>query len=138
MNGISAGTTLISYAVWNSCGTAAATVTVTVNAVAFNRGNIVVLRVGDGSGALSSAATPVFAIEYTTGGTATGFISALPTTTTSGVPPLTVSGSASSEGQMTMSAERDRLVVEGYKFTGRYSKCRGFIFVNGSPGIIYY
>lgn len=80
----------------------------------FTRGNLVVLQVGTGSAALSSAATAISAIEYTTSGSATGFSVALPTTTVSGIPPITNSGSATSEGQLTMSAERDRLIIEGY------------------------
>ncbi len=111
---VAVGSTIISYTVTNGCGTLAATVSVTVASPTFTRGNIVVLRAGDGSGTLSGTSAPIFAIEYSTSGSATGFSVALPTTTVSGVPPITMSGSATSEGQMTMSAERDRLVIEGY------------------------
>ena len=114
LTGVAVGSSVISYTVTNSCGTSAATLTISVVTPSFTRGNLVVLRSGDGSAALSSAATAVFAVEYTTSGSATGFSVALPTTTVSGVPPITISGSASSEGQMTMSAERDRLILEGY------------------------
>ncbi len=79
----------------------------------FKPGNLVVLQVGAGSAALSSAATAISAIEHTTSGSATGFSVALPTTTVSCIPPITISGLATSEGQLTMSAERDRLIIEG-------------------------
>ena len=114
LTGVALGTSVISYTVTNGCGTNAATVNIAVVNPSFTRGNLVVLKSGDGSAALSSAATAVFAVEYTTSGSATGFSVALPTATVSGVPPITISGSASSEGQMTMSAERDRLILEGY------------------------
>ncbi len=114
VTGVATGTSAISYTVTNGCGTAAATVIVTVNPATFGRGNLVVLRTGDGSAALTSAATAIFAIEYTTSGSATGFNIALPAT---GSTKITNSGSASSEGMMTSSAERDRLIVEGYNAT---------------------
>ena len=80
----------------------------------FTAGNIVVERVG-GGGTLSSAATNVFVDEYTTGGTLVQTI-ALPGTGGSGNTPnaVTESGSASSDGLMTLSTDGQTLLVTGY------------------------
>lgn len=77
----------------------------------FSQGNLVVMKIGNGVATLSSAAQPVTLVEYTTSGSATGFTVALPST---GNPQLTVSGSATSEGMMALSQERDRILVPGY------------------------
>ncbi len=78
----------------------------------FTAGNLTVLRVGDGVTGLTSSAQPLTVVEYTTSGVATGVTVPLPSF--GAAPYATNSGSAVSEGQMTMSAERDRLVVVGY------------------------
>jgi trimeric autotransporter adhesin len=77
----------------------------------FTPGNLTVLKVGDGSGALSSAAWPISVVEYTTSGAPTGVSVNFPS---SGLLKITNSGSATSEGMMGLSAERDLLVVAGY------------------------
>ena len=83
-----------------------------VYAQSFTAGNLAILRLGDGVTGLTSSAQPLTVVEYTTSGVATGVTVPLPS---SGAGPYaTSSGSATSEGQMTMSAERDRLVVVGY------------------------
>ena len=56
----------------------------------FTAGNLAVVRVGDGSAALSSVATATFIDEITTGGTLVQSIALPP----SGGSPLTLSGSA--------------------------------------------
>src|SRR6266705_537597 len=64
---------------------------------AFTSGNLVVYRVGTGSGALASSATAVFLDEYTTAGTFVQTI-AMPTTDSGANQTLTASGTATSEG----------------------------------------
>ena len=61
----------------------------------FTPGNLVVLRVGDGSGTLSSAATPVFLDELTPSGALVRSVP-LPTATAGTNRRLTMSGSATS------------------------------------------
>jgi hypothetical protein len=73
-------------------------------------GNLMVLRVGDGSSALSSAATSVSLLEFSTSGS-------LITTTnipTSGANTLTVAGTSTSEGLITRSADGKYIVLAGY------------------------
>lgn len=76
----------------------------------FTNGNVVVLQVGDGSAALNSAATPVFLKEYTPAGVA-GITVAIPTT---GAARLAISGSSTSDGQMTLSADGRFISIAGY------------------------
>ncbi len=84
-----------------------------VCASSFTAGNLVVLRVGDGSAALTSAATPVFLDEYTTGGTLVQSIP-LPTTASGANQPLVNSGTATSEGFLNLSSNGQYLVHAGY------------------------
>jgi PEP-CTERM motif len=76
----------------------------------FNPGDLVVLRDGTGSGVLSSAGTAIFLDQYTTSG---AFVNsqAIPTT---GSPALVNSGTAASEGQLSLSANGQYLVLAGY------------------------
>ncbi len=78
-------------------------------------GNLAVVRVGDGSAALTSASTAVFLDQFdrTTPGGALGTI-ALPTAATLPQFPLTNSGSATSEGYLTQSVDGNYLVHTGY------------------------
>lgn len=83
----------------------------------FTPGNIVVLRVGDGSAALSSAAQPVFLDEFSS---LTGQLvqsKALPTTVSGSNRRLTLSGTATSEGALTLSANKQYLCLAGYDTT---------------------
>ena len=82
-----------------------------LNAQVFTPGNLAVLKVGDGTG-LTSAAQPISVVEFSTSGVASGVNIVLPSTGAS--PRITNSGTATSEGQMVMSAERDRLILVGY------------------------
>jgi hypothetical protein len=77
----------------------------------FTAGDLVVLRVGDGSGALGNAATPDFLDEYTTTGTFVKTIAIDASTTGSR---LTNSGSASSEGFVHRSVNGRYLTFGGY------------------------
>ncbi|HOJ67149.1 MAG TPA: hypothetical protein PLZ54_09275 [Paludibacteraceae bacterium] len=76
----------------------------------FTPGNLVVLRVGDGSSTLSNASTAIFLDEYTTDGTLVQSVD-IPT---SGENLLTNSGSATSEGQLTLSPDQSLLALAGY------------------------
>lgn len=76
----------------------------------FTPGNLVVLQDGTGSAALSSAGTALFLDQFTTSGTLVGS-EALPTT---GANAFVNSGSAASEGQLSLSADGAYLVLAGY------------------------
>ncbi len=79
----------------------------------FTPGNIVVYRVGDGTASITSAATATFLDEYTPAGTLVQSIS-LPTTANGANRRLTNSGTATSEGLMSASADGHYLIVAGY------------------------
>ncbi|MFN4144783.1 MAG: ExeM/NucH family extracellular endonuclease, partial [Runella sp.] len=76
----------------------------------FTSGNVVVLQVGDGSAALSNAATPMLLKEFTPTGTA-GITVTIPTT---GVNALTTSGTATSEGNITRASNNQSILIPGY------------------------
>ncbi|GAB4195800.1 MAG: hypothetical protein OHK0022_12820 [Roseiflexaceae bacterium] len=86
---------------------------VPVRAAAFTAGNLVVVRVGNGSAALTNAATPVFLDEFSPSGTLIQSIS-LPTSTSGGNAALTMSGTASSEGTLVRSTNGSYLTLAGY------------------------
>jgi predicted extracellular nuclease len=79
----------------------------------FTAGDIVVLQVGAGSTALSSAATAVFLNEYNNSGTQVQSI-AMPTFVNGNNRVLTQSGTAGSEGALTLSADGKYLSLVGY------------------------
>lgn len=76
-------------------------------------GNVAVLRIGTGAAALTNAATPVFLDEYTPAG---GFVQsiALPTAASGANLAYGNSGTATSEGILTQSADGNFLVAAGY------------------------
>ena len=83
---------------------------------AFTPGNLVVYRVGDGTAALSATAATVFLDEFTTAGALVQSIM-LPKNTSglaAGQNQLTASGSATSEGFLTLSADGHSLALTGY------------------------
>lgn len=82
----------------------------------FSAGNIVVLRVGDGSAALSSAAQPVFLDELTTAGTAVQTI-AMPTADAGANQTFTNSGTSTSEATLSRSVDGRYLALAGYDAT---------------------
>ncbi len=85
----------------------------TVGAQDFTPGNLVVYRVGDGSATLSGVATPIFLDEYlTTSNTSPVQSLALATT---GSLAITSSGTATSEGMLTRSANGQYLILTGYR-----------------------
>ncbi len=81
------------------------------SAPVFTTGNLAVLRVGDGTESLSSHGNSVFVDQFTTNGTLVGSI-AVPDNDTNA---LLVSGSATSEGALTRSADGRLLVLAGYQ-----------------------
>jgi hypothetical protein len=87
----------------------------------FTAGDVVVYRVGAGSGALSSAAFPVFLNEYSPSGELVESY-ALPTATSGSNKPLVASGSGSSEGLLTLSANTSFLMLTGYDTTAGTAK----------------
>jgi PEP-CTERM motif len=103
----------------------------------FDDGNLVVFQVGDGSGSLTSSSAPDYLDQYTTGGT---FLNSLAIPST-GFSELVTSGSASSEGQLTLSANDEYLVFAGYNTgvgvtkvasTDSSSVARGIATVDGN------
>src|SRR4051812_42155426 len=85
-------------------------------AAGFTQGNIVVYRVGDGGTALSANAAPVFLDEYTPTGTLVQSISLSPAPASPNRQ-LTASGSATTEGFLTLSADGRFIVFTGYDAT---------------------
>ena len=83
----------------------------------FTSGNLVVLKVGDGTTALTSSGSPVFLQEFSTTGTLVNTI-AYPTT---GINPVCISGTASSEGQLSRSPDGTSVCMAGYKTTPPYT-----------------
>jgi Bacterial Ig-like domain (group 3) len=84
---------------------------------AFTLGDLVVYRVGDGSAALTTAATPVFLDEYnsaTANQAATVQSVAMPTTASGASHRLTAGGSTFGDGILTNSADGRYLVATGY------------------------
>ncbi|MGA2246269.1 MAG: CotH kinase family protein [Verrucomicrobiota bacterium] len=80
------------------------------SAAQFAAGNLVVLRAGDGTESLSSHGNSIFIDQYTTTGTLAGSI-AVPD---SGGNALLISGSAASEGPVSLSPDGRQLVLAGY------------------------
>ncbi len=76
-------------------------------------GNLVVVRVGDGAAALTSAANAVFYEEYTPAGTLVQTMP-LPTAVSGSNRAITNSGSATSEGFLSLSTDGRYLVSVGY------------------------
>ena len=84
-----------------------------VEAANFTAGNLVVVRIGDGSASLSNASSAVFLDEYTPAGTLVQSV-AMPTAASGNNHSLTLSGSATSEGALTLSVNGQLLVLAGY------------------------
>ncbi len=82
----------------------------------FTPGRLVVNRVGTGAASLGGTGTPIFLDEYQFNGTA-GTTLALPTATTGTVNQLTQSGSATSDGNISLSQDGRFVTVPGYDGT---------------------
>ena len=81
---------------------------------AFTQGNLAIYRVGSGTGALVNTGSPVFIDEYSPSGTLVQSI-ALPTLSSAGVNACLSSGTATSEGLLTRSADGSSLLATCYK-----------------------
>lgn len=79
----------------------------------FTQGDLVIYRVGTGGASLSSAATAVFLDEYTPAGTLVQSI-AMPTAPDGSNRQFTASGTATTEGFLTRSADGNFIVAPGY------------------------
>ena len=87
-----------------------------VAAAAFTTGNLAVYRIGTGTGSLVNTGNAVFIDEYTPAGILVQSI-ALPTIADGSNFPLIASGTASSEGLLTRSADGQCLWLAGYGTT---------------------
>jgi hypothetical protein len=92
----------------------------------FAAGNLAVLRLGDGSAALTSASTAGFIDQFTITGS---LVNSLPIPSTAGNAPLTWSGTATSEGALTRSSDGTLLVMGGY------NTAKGLAAVAGSTSV---
>lgn len=79
----------------------------------FTLGNLVIYRVGTGTGSLVNTGNPVFLDEYTAAGTLVQSI-AVPTTVSGNNWQLIASGTATSEGLLTVSTDGQFLLLTGY------------------------
>lgn len=79
----------------------------------FTPGRLVVVRIGTGAGPLTNAATATFLDEYTTTGTP-GITVAMPTAVSGSNNILSNSGTATSEGALTLSQDKRYLALAGY------------------------
>jgi len=82
-------------------------------AQSFTAGNLVVVRVGDGITTPTGASTAVFLDEYTTSGSLVQSV-AMPSSPSGSNAPLTLSGTAASEGAIVPSVDGRYLTVAGY------------------------
>jgi hypothetical protein len=82
-------------------------------AVSFTPGNVVVVKVGNGTTALSASAAPVYLCEYTTAGSLVQTI-ALPTTATLPSRKFTLGGTNTAEGFLSQSGNTRFLTLGGY------------------------
>jgi hypothetical protein len=83
------------------------------SAAPFTPGDLAVYRVGTGTATLTSASTAVFVDEYTPTGTLVQSIP-MPTTASGTQGSLTSSGTATSEGMLTASADMNYIALTGY------------------------
>ncbi|MDX1946825.1 MAG: Ig-like domain-containing protein [Pirellulaceae bacterium] len=79
----------------------------------FAPGNLLIYRVGDGSGTLTNAATAVFLDEYTPAGALVRSVP-LPTSDSGLQQTLTAAGTSTSEGLLTLSTDGRYAVATGY------------------------
>jgi hypothetical protein len=78
-------------------------------------GDLVIYRVGDGSAGLTSASTKVFLDEYTpTGALVQSIAMPIADTPATGAHALTASGTATSEGELTISPDGKFIAATGY------------------------
>lgn len=90
-----------------------ASLSLSLKAAPFTAGNLAIYRVGDGSTTLTNTGNPVFVDEYTPTGVLVQSI-AMPTVASGANRRLVASGTATSEGLMTRSADGYYLLAAGY------------------------
>lgn len=83
-------------------------------AAPFAPGDLVIYRVGDGTQTLTNTGNSVFLDEYTPTGTLVQSVAVPTTAVAGGNQALVASGTASSEGQLTLSGNGQSLVFTGY------------------------
>jgi hypothetical protein len=93
---------------------AAAGCTAAALAAPLTPGNVVVYRVGPSAGGLLNTGAQVFVDEYTPTGT---LVQSIPMPNAGTGPKLVASGTASSEGLLTVSPNGDHVVITGYNST---------------------
>jgi hypothetical protein len=81
----------------------------------FTAGDLVVYQVTQTSGAPSSAAGAVALVDYGTNGTPSGFSVAMPTANSGSTHELVESGTATNDGDLTLSADGQYLYATGYE-----------------------
>ena len=86
------------------------------SAAPFGAGDLVVYRVGSGTGSLVNTGSPVYLDEYTPAGALVQSI-AMPTTASGLQKPLIASGTATSEGFLSLSTDGRYLLLTGYGTT---------------------
>ncbi len=94
--------------------------TANITSNAFTPGNLVVYRVGNGTGSLVNTGNPVFLDEYTTAGVLVRSL-AMPTTASGSNFGLIANGTSTSEGMITRSTDNRYLLVTGYASTAATS-----------------
>jgi hypothetical protein len=98
----------------------------------FFSGNIAVLRIGDGTETLGSSGNSVFIEQFTTNGVLAGSV-AIPD---NGTNALLISGSASSEGALTLSPDGRLLVFAGYNISLTNSATIGSSLANAAATVV--
>jgi uncharacterized repeat protein (TIGR01451 family) len=88
----------------------------TLPAAPFTEGNVVIYRIGTGTGSLVNLGNPVFLDEYSPTGVLVQSV-ALPTVVNGAQKRLIASGTATSEGLLSRSADGRFIVVPGYDAT---------------------
>lgn len=91
-------------------------ISVPASSAIFTPGNLAIYRVGTGTGNLVNTGNPVFIDEYTAAGALVQSI-AMPTAASGSSYPLISSGTATSEGGLTLSSNGAYLVLTGYGTT---------------------
>ena len=88
---------------------------INVHAAAINASDVVVVRIGDGSTAITNTTAAVFLDEYTQGGT---FVQSIPMPTSASGPSLalTMLGNGTAEGDLTVSPDGSYLALTGFNF----------------------
>ena len=112
--GGSASNDSFTFTLSNGVGGSVGATTFNIHAVApqaFHTGDLLVYRVGDGFGSLVSSGAEVFLDEYTPKG---ALVQSIPVSD-SGITPLISSGTATSEGLISASANGGEVVLTGYE-----------------------